>query len=228
MRIIGKQHDYYDSALAHGHDDRVLYVRDKQIIPYDSKVHGQFYAPLRISDISNGDLAAYLEAFSVCFCGKLYMGMEVSTQTYGYVRTNKRICYSIDELMTFMNEHQLTFESSKHNQVLSKQQKQRLETYFSRNGTDMPLQYMIDNKYAIMSFKRVFFPDRDTEVAVNGTLKELEFYRVMDAYQAYQELDMFVGGVLTQCDKMVDTVADKDRIVQHGFDKYSFRKPPEK
>ena len=37
---------------------------------------------------------------------------------------------------------------------------------------------------------------------------------------------MFLGGVLGNKEKEIVEVADKYKIAQHGFDKWSFRKEP--
>lgn len=58
----------------------------------------------------------------------------------------------------------------------------------------------------------------------NPCLKELNFARYYDAFTAFQNLSMFISGVLGgQSPKLVE-IEDKYRIVSHGFDiKTSFR-----
>ena len=64
---------------------------------------------------------------------------------------------------------------------------------------------------------------------LNPGLRELEFFRVRDAYQAYQQLSEFVGGVLQQPAAPAAQASDADRLRKHGFDeKRSFRKMPRK
>jgi hypothetical protein len=60
----------------------------------------------------------------------------------------------------------------------------------------------------------------------NCPLKHYEFFKVLAPYDMYQELEMYVSGVLGQQAKEVISIPDKYRIPQHGFDDYSFRKPP--
>jgi hypothetical protein len=62
---------------------------------------------------------------------------------------------------------------------------------------------------------------------VNPILKDYEFYKVVDTFQAFQEISMFIGGVLGRGEKEIVVVEDKYKIAQHGFDKWSFRKEPE-
>lgn len=63
---------------------------------------------------------------------------------------------------------------------------------------------------------------------LNPCLKDISFYKVMVEHIAYQELSMYVGGVLPRDEAMTAIISDKDRIIQHGFDKYSFKKAPSK
>ena len=55
-----------------------------------------------------------------------------------------------------------------------------------------------------------------------------EFYKVIDAFTAFQEISMFIGGVLGIGEKEIVEIEDKYKIGQHGFDKWSFRKEPSK
>lgn len=61
----------------------------------------------------------------------------------------------------------------------------------------------------------------------NVNLKELQFQKIVDPYTAFQEISMFIGGVLGNPEKEMTELTEKDRINQHGFDKWSFRKLPE-
>lgn len=57
-------------------------------------------------------------------------------------------------------------------------------------------------------------------------LADLEFYKVVSPWDAYQELSMFLGNIAAP-DRVPVTIPDKDRIQQHGFDmKYGFRTRP--
>jgi hypothetical protein len=47
----------------------------------------------------------------------------------------------------------------------------------------------------------------------------------MDPFTLFQELSMFVGGVLPRNpNPMVEITDDKVKVAKHGFDKWSFRK----
>ena len=58
----------------------------------------------------------------------------------------------------------------------------------------------------------------------NPCLKDLDFVRVMDPFTAYQEIAMFLGGVMAEQDKApLRTGSDEVIAQQKGFDEWSFR-----
>ena len=66
------------------------------------------------------------------------------------------------------------------------------------------------------------------KIIINPNLKEFKFYKVIDSFQAFQEIQMFIGGVLGSNENEMIEIADKYKIKKHGFDKWSFRKEPQK
>jgi hypothetical protein len=51
----------------------------------------------------------------------------------------------------------------------------------------------------------------------------MEFQKVLDPFTAYQELEMWISGVLGQNPQPLE-VSDEVKIQQHGFNEWSFRK----
>ena len=65
-------------------------------------------------------------------------------------------------------------------------------------------------------------------VVLNPILKDYQFFKIVDSFTAFQDLSMFVSGVMGgQCPPMVE-IEDKYRIAMHGYDEQSFRKRPTK
>ena len=73
-----------------------------------------------------------------------------------------------------------------------------------------------------------YYDGRDKLFIINPLLKDYEFYKVIDPFKAFTEIQMFISGVLGTGEKDIVEVEDKYKIAQHGFDKWSFRKEPEK
>ena len=70
---------------------------------------------------------------------------------------------------------------------------------------------------------------KNDELIVNPCLKEYKFFKYMDAYTIYQELEMFVGNDLVRDTKVeVPVGSDKVLAASKGYDKYSFRKDKSK
>jgi hypothetical protein len=61
----------------------------------------------------------------------------------------------------------------------------------------------------------------------DALLKDLQFIKVLDPHTAFQELEMYVGGVMTRPEPL-HKVSDKLKAAAHGMDERSFRKDPTK
>lgn len=54
-------------------------------------------------------------------------------------------------------------------------------------------------------------------------MKDYEFYKILDLFVAFQELSMFISGIMGgKSPKMIE-IADKDRRDMKGFNDKSFR-----
>jgi len=62
----------------------------------------------------------------------------------------------------------------------------------------------------------------------NPVLKDIEFYKVIDSVTAFQEVSMFISGVLGGNSPEMVQLEDKELIQKHGFNKLSFRKEKQK
>ena len=60
-------------------------------------------------------------------------------------------------------------------------------------------------------------------VQTNPCLRDLSFQKVFDPFMTFQEISMFLGGVLARPDRPMLTITDEVKAQQHGFDKHSFR-----
>jgi hypothetical protein len=87
--------------------------------------------------------------------------------------------------------------------------------------------FIYDGDYGRSYFYGKLYNNHKPKFIINPLLKEYEFFKVFDTFQAFQEIQMFLGGVLGRGEKEIVQVADKYKIAQHGFDKWSFRKMPE-
>ena len=95
-----------------------------------------------------------------------------------------------------------------------------------RRWFDDPKQY--DVNWLIEHKVTCVVMDPNGDIQINPPMRDYQFYRKMDPYTTYQELDMWISGTLAYPQNMMIEVEDKYRIMAHGFDvKYGFRKRPE-
>jgi hypothetical protein len=84
---------------------------------------------------------------------------------------------------------------------------------------DMPGGFLPANKW---------YGTLDRHIGIDVPLAPLGFQRVIEPFTAFQEISMFVGGVLTDNRDPPAPVTDKQNVLRHGFDPiYGFRKTPE-
>jgi hypothetical protein len=236
MYIISKKKDYYDGVVGTvGVDKTIVYNREIVMLE-ESKDFPVEFRPnkswnrmrdnhfISLSHYSNYKKKYYTQnsAFIVGFCGKLYIGWKLYREVEFYLGYNELITY-------FTYDYELI--------------KQYVEPTSWHSNLDDDFNY-VKNYNAIDIFRTlkvpIFIYDNDYKKTsleyrgknvfiINPNLSEYEFYTVFNSFQAFQEIQMFMGGILGKGEKDIVEVADKYKITQHGFDyKYSFRKEPEK
>jgi len=231
MRIISDFQDYYDSALALGSDSTRIYHRrssteelktDKAPEPWSGLIAYDMHAPISFFEVS-------LRSIFVCFCGKVYPALQMpgsSPDAVGREEIGHATFYdsqsAYDAIRARAVEELKTGLLSLRRE---KSLKQSLTKFFSLRGSSIIERRLVDDKIAVAILMPGYF--RSTLV-VNARLADVQFYKAIDAWTAFQELDMFWGGVLAPESKPAPPVAEKDRLFKHGFDQKSFRKLPSK
>jgi hypothetical protein len=87
---------------------------------------------------------------------------------------------------------------------------------------------MIANKVSILVEESPKYTKDSRYFQVNPyTLKQLGFAKALDPYSAFQELSMWIGGVLGGTSPEIVTIKDDKTLIEgHGFDnRFSFRGP---
>ena len=245
MYIISKYKDYYDGvAGTMGIDKTIVYERtpieienpDRPAMfkrhPYwwSSNPHSPFLQLENYRTIKKEFRNKYghFGFFIMGFCGKLYVGWKLYSEV-------KKFGSIYPELIT-----EFTYDFDRIKEIIKTQNRHgNMEDLMNYVKTYDAMQLFRDlkapvfvydddyNRVSIVQYGSVESGGK-ARFAVNLLLKEYEFYKVFDAFQAFQEVMMFMGGVLGRGEKEILEVADKYKITQHGFDyKWSFRKMPE-
>jgi len=226
MLIISKNKDYYDGVVGTmGIDKTLVYERKTVEITENKLMLKEFQYKLydwndrnpflKIGNIpidskKNNKYTDYT-FFIVGFCGELYLGWKFHYKVKGNINDILKtdIIYGYDNAKNFLKDD-----------------------YWSGSVED-DINYVmnydpIDMFREINSPIFIFEKDRINKLIINPTLKKWKFYRLFDSFQAFQEISMFLGGVLGRGEKDIVEIGDKYKIRKYGFDKWSFRKEPSK
>jgi len=226
-----KKKDYYDGVVGTtGVDKTIVYNRD--VIELDEKERPKIFHPVGHSfkfqkengfvNLNNygikSEFSKEIQAYSyfiIGFCGKVYIGWKI------YNIVNKlfdvKITYDLDYMKSVLKPSD--YRGNFMEDVDYIQNYNAIKLFRELNA---PI-FVYDSDY-----KRTEIYGRgNSKFFVNPNLGEYEFYKIFDAFQAFQEIQMFIGGVLGTGEKEIVEVADKYKIQQYGFDKWSFRKEKE-
>jgi hypothetical protein len=185
----------------------------------------------------------HLKAVFICLAGKTYRAMKASI--WGLDPSGKlahshdpetelvaeSFCYDVATLKEFLFRYK--FQLNVNSYAWQQAREPMIDEFLSKQGTDENEVWLIENRLPVFMFiaskqwnNAVHEKPQEHTALVNPSLKDVEFYKVLDSFTAYQEIDMFISGTLPQSTAMPIEIADKDKIPQHGFDKWSFRKTP--
>jgi len=209
MLIVSKFHDYYDSAIGYGGVDKSCvynrkFIKMKNVNPFEG------YFPKVLSSSKNEVTCTF---FIVGFCGILYVGARFANTEAPLVKNKfKPYClYDEDAIKEAMKKHGL--KERKYFYLMRTNIASLFNEFHKKPEFDLFFKY----KVPIFSFS--------SELKLNPNLKRLQFYKVFDSYNAFQELYMFLSGVFGNAEKTPIKISDTDRLVAKGFDKKtSFRK----
>lgn len=238
MKIFSKFKDYYDKSLIFGTDPLITYIRNEENITKRLKDQPDIYK--KLVKIDNKIVNFYVNEYIskeihviskgiVLFCGKIYFYIFISypdtdTTNDVYTRYGYNTC----------TEHMYSLDSFK--KIISKYAKKdinnnaikEIEILFSKQGIASEivhnLHFELDSPIIFIDHQSPHSFTRQTKVYTNPKLRDVEFYKIVNPFIAFQELSMFIGGIMGGKSPIMIQVSDEDRILKHGFDKYSFRK----
>ena len=247
MRIISKSSikDYYDGCLAFGQDKSIVFVRNAELLDKKAaenllldSIRPKFSIGKKTKKLTTVEFSPLI----VVFCGKIYRGIKVYRKTkkekpniyFDDSEKEQKVFYEVGELIEYLKQFEMKLPEDKYYSWQRDHVEGNVKAFLGAQGTDELSDYCIRNRYVSLTYAEVDPDVRNYRGGdyfgwtANGMLQPSQFYKVFDAFAAYQEIDMYVSGTLPQSTAMPIEISDKDRIVQHGFDKYSFRKAPSK
>lgn len=215
MYIISKFHDYYDVGMNSGVDKTIIYERNTSIV--EGKFPDTQYA---ISSWHPGVVA---------FCGKFY--------PFLYRVVDYKVCdfaWTLEEALAtltvadggkrryrYWDEYEITTEVGIKNFFGKKYPE--LEDLFHKHRTPV---FVFKPVLRTYSWSK---PKKYNSLVLNPSLKDLEFYKVKGPIEAFQDIAMYMSGVIGAPPKQLVQVSDKVKAASRGHDgEYSFKKPPGK
>lgn len=240
MRIISDFRDYYDSAVGHGFDPDLVYNRKTRWLdlPQEQLRH---YNTGKLDRVRSGWLDTWEPdrwadwtspgASGLCyigFCGRVYPAVAVGTfDDVGCA--SYRWCYDLESLKS---GRELAEQSKPRKRVFRPDWMVDVEVQALNTGPIEDQQVFQDLNSPIFlalapsfglsgqhSAGRPYLP-----VGVDLPLYGMGFARLFDAYTAFQELSMFLSGVLGWPGPAVQDVPEEYRLAAHGYNEQSFRK----
>jgi hypothetical protein len=193
------------------------------------------------TDLRSGyDKLAVSDTLVVVFCGRVYPCLEFTIAPDGDFygpRIKKVYCYTPEQATDLYREHLSKAEQKRFFGPHKKQARwswygqsmlERIEEFFDVTGDSskdlMDFHHKVEVPIVMLSVGN----GRNPALTFNPVLKDVQFFRIVDNFTAYQELAMFVSGVLGGKSPKTIEVSNDIKIAKRGFDKWSFRKEPGK
>lgn len=215
MRIISKFKDYYDGLMDYSKDDynNKVWVRHSEKVSVSRE---DFKAleknmPVFFSYYRNH----FFSFFYIILVGKVYPVIRCSN----IYQEEDLFYYSYDKFIEDFPDFakpSLKWES--------------IKNLFNMNYPDFTSLHLKLNTPLIRydpEYINCLNPYRENsrECTINPSLRDIGFSKVMDSYEVYQELDMFVSNILVSDSMPEYPRSDVDKLESYGFDKkVSFRK----
>lgn len=245
MKIISKFHDYYDAMMKFGVDPKCVYIRKAAPLArgledtvLETDVIADFLENSKRLTGSLGKRLRVRNIYLVVFCGKIYPCFEMEASRRGdpaycawtftwYDYTHPQLMQSVEtectkvEIRRFLNTKRRKWSRNNNTKAY--------EIAFECSGNTSDALVNLHHRMEVPVFTVLSHGiGHDGRIEVNPRLHDVHFYRAVDSYTAYQELAMFVSGVLGGKSPTTIEVSDDIKIAKRGFDKWSFRKEPEK
>lgn len=231
MKIISKFHDYYDSAAIF-YDNTIILKRETNVIDYKTIKNGIPYKMLDIAtsrykrrnNLDDSDCSAAIEF--LYFCGKvyplfiIYESKDIITEDQNgkrkrlTVRSNETYYSNFDELKAEIEVKNLSYGYVGSSKRKLKECEDILKTCINKE-----IEPDVFRQAGALYFKTI-----DNGLMLYPVLKDLTKSFKMEASIVYQEIEMYVGGVLGIEQKEIIEISDIDKRNSKGFDNYSFKK----
>jgi hypothetical protein len=228
MKIIGG-YDYYDTIGGYHSDDTRIFIRQKPYSYETKDTHEWVKLSLSQAIVLNYYLETSISTVEVIFCGKYYFGLCL-TNSFPGVSPSKKYIWSFEDFQASVASGEIKFHEKNYLYYTREKVKivERLEKLFIRKNYS-PEKELIDNGVVIATRFGSGFPEyRQDEAHYKWSknpsgLKDINFASVVPPWEAYQEIEMYLGTILVNDDINMVKVSDATKLTKYGFDRWSFK-----
>ena len=225
MKIHGGKKDYWDTALGYGVDPTLHYNRKEKELDYGNLKAALPTELTRFLDHNAGCGSWHrniVDRFVIGFCGRIFPCIYVERALFARGPLEIHYLYDAENAIQVLDLKDLDHSSWFRRHWRGMDPLKAKEFYSFTNSVHDEIFAEINAPIFTLKTKN----GRDHIISTNPNLKELQFYKIVDSFTAFQEIAMYLSNQLVRRDKP-DEIADKYKISQHGFDPtYSFRKRP--
>lgn len=235
MRIISNFIDYYDHAACptYCNDSEIVFIRNP--INIEKEVNNNKFS-FRLSPTYFRFATYDYDMFSmklIGFCGKVYIRYYLNPdyKIFDKLSKEEQLNWGWYDLNTLVEESSKFFSSKKYIKNAISHEPKTIEYYTRavneiRNIITSDMLNKISLKYNTPYF--MIIPDRySTTYSLSlsfNSLKNIKFFKVLDPYQTYQEIEMYFNSILIVPDNHLQITDNKVILEAKGFDiKQSFR-----
>ena len=224
MLIVSKFNDYYDSGAKYGVDKTCVYNRITSSYDLPSSIwnrrkpHEKAITSYYVEK-SNGE-RCLVSGFVIGFCGNFYPAIVISGPT------------GVDDLVFY--EERL-YQRWMHKEGIDRARYTRVWGAGRLSGNKEINAFYNPDTYSSLSgiFDKhpVFSVTCDTSgklihtVTICPNLRVANFYKIKDAFTGFQDIYMYLSGVIGNTEKDMVDISDSDMLYKKGFDSKSFKKP---
>lgn len=235
MRIKSRFKDYYDNVQSTGQDEGLLFLRYSKEV--DCTKNYGFPSFHRI--IYNNNLTKLeIENYAIGFCGKYYPCILLKKDK------NKSFCYSVEDVSSFIEKNYKEKMVQDYHERSNKWANKYEWPYDISENSFCRYFGEVTNKQEYQNKAKKICEEAQTPIFIgcdpnqrsckmplvityNAALKKVNFFKVFDAYQTFQEIAMWLSNQAIPLKEM-PKISDETMSEIKGFDKFSFRKDSEK
>ena len=227
MRIVSNFKDYYDSIARYDSERDRIWIRKREVLKEPLIPLPEEFVRTKSYSLS-GRSSGFLEIrpVAVLLCGILYRGATTE------IGIKRETFWDLDSLKKYVGK--LEFSGGK-----PKLPTEKTRWYFHKPWIIDDDWFRSDESFRGISIEKkipLVVIEQDTRTlrgrkilfVKDDELKHLDFYRRMDAASIYQELAMFIDGIIGSSPPRMEKVSDLTLRDKHGFDEKSFKKEKQK